>query len=253
MPNTPEINPQTPIPQEFLDWANETASDEANRLAMFEGDRGKYERAFYAGLIRAYNHLSPSAAPSAGWVRLSERLPKDEITRAARRGDSSGWEFTSLTVEGDRLFIGDEETYLIRDIPKYILESLEWLDECGISHFAAAPLQYPDTYQPFQDFPRIIPHIVRMAKSGLVGTTSEWNDFLSVLNDAIVFEPTESWEEAKALRDILKWEFATDGRKFNGDHKEVLKQIMFLAKSASKPERTPPSPPSAGSVEQSPK
>jgi hypothetical protein len=44
-------------------------------------------------------------------------------------------------------------------------------------------------------------------------------------------------EEKKALVDILKWEFTTDGRKFNGDHKEVLKQIMHLAKEALKSER----------------
>lgn len=34
----------------------------------------------------------------------------------------------------------------------------------------------------------------------------------------------------KSLKAILKWEFATDGRKFNGDHKEVLKHIMDLAR-----------------------
>lgn len=33
-----------------------------------------------------------------------------------------------------------------------------------------------------------------------------------------------------ALRAILKWDFATDGRKFNGNYKEVLKQVMILAK-----------------------
>lgn len=34
----------------------------------------------------------------------------------------------------------------------------------------------------------------------------------------------------RALRAILKWDFATDGRRFNGNHKEVLKHIMDLAR-----------------------
>lgn len=34
----------------------------------------------------------------------------------------------------------------------------------------------------------------------------------------------------RALKAILKWEFTTDGRKFNGDHKEVLKRVMDLAR-----------------------
>lgn len=33
-----------------------------------------------------------------------------------------------------------------------------------------------------------------------------------------------------ALRGILKWDFATDGRKFNGNHKEVMKHLMHLAR-----------------------
>lgn len=34
----------------------------------------------------------------------------------------------------------------------------------------------------------------------------------------------------QALKSILKWEFSTDGRKFNGDHKEVVRHIMDLAR-----------------------
>ena len=34
----------------------------------------------------------------------------------------------------------------------------------------------------------------------------------------------------KALHAILKWDFSTDGRKFAGDHKEVVKHIMDLAR-----------------------
>lgn len=33
-----------------------------------------------------------------------------------------------------------------------------------------------------------------------------------------------------ALRAILKWNFTTDGRKFNGDHKVVVRHIMDLAR-----------------------
>lgn len=34
----------------------------------------------------------------------------------------------------------------------------------------------------------------------------------------------------QALKAILKWDFATDGRKFNGNHKEVLSHLMDLAR-----------------------
>lgn len=33
-----------------------------------------------------------------------------------------------------------------------------------------------------------------------------------------------------ALKAVLKWNFATDGRKFNGNHKELLKHIMDLVR-----------------------
>ena len=37
---------------------------------------------------------------------------------------------------------------------------------------------------------------------------------------------------SRALREILKWNFATDGRKWKGDHKTVLKMVMKIAKDA---------------------
>jgi hypothetical protein len=40
----------------------------------------------------------------------------------------------------------------------------------------------------------------------------------------------EKQNAKNSLKAILKWEWATDGRKFNGDHKEVLKHIMDLAR-----------------------
>lgn len=34
----------------------------------------------------------------------------------------------------------------------------------------------------------------------------------------------------RSLKAILKWDFSTDGRKFKGDHKEIVKRIMDLAR-----------------------
>lgn len=36
----------------------------------------------------------------------------------------------------------------------------------------------------------------------------------------------------KAIEQIVRWKFATDGRKFDGNHKEVLKEIMQIAKES---------------------
>jgi len=38
----------------------------------------------------------------------------------------------------------------------------------------------------------------------------------------------------KGLEDIAKWEFAGDGRKFDGNHKEVLKWVVSIATEALK-------------------
>ena len=40
-----------------------------------------------------------------------------------------------------------------------------------------------------------------------------------------------------ALNSILKWEYATDGRKFNGDYKELLKLIIHQAKKGLNPKQ----------------
>jgi hypothetical protein len=39
-------------------------------------------------------------------------------------------------------------------------------------------------------------------------------------------------ELVEALEAIKKWDFTADGRKFGGDHKEVIKQIMSLVDNA---------------------
>jgi hypothetical protein len=45
----------------------------------------------------------------------------------------------------------------------------------------------------------------------------------------------EQWGKMrKALGTISKWEFAADGRKFNGNHKEVVKEITGIATEALK-------------------
>lgn len=36
----------------------------------------------------------------------------------------------------------------------------------------------------------------------------------------------------KDIEAIIHWKFATDGRKFNGDHKEALKMVIGLAEEA---------------------
>lgn len=47
---------------------------------------------------------------------------------------------------------------------------------------------------------------------------------------------TAALERAERLRTglehIAKWEWATDGRKFGGDHKEVIKHLLDIAKRA---------------------
>ena len=63
------------------------------------------------------------------WVKASERLPDDHITHAARFIGTSGYEYTSLTIEDMDVFIGEESHYMIRNFPKGLLKSLEWLEE----------------------------------------------------------------------------------------------------------------------------
>lgn len=41
-------------------------------------------------------------------------------------------------------------------------------------------------------------------------------------------------EAIDALQLIVRWKFATDGRKFNGNHKEVLKAVIDIAEQRLK-------------------
>lgn len=49
-----------------------------------------------------------------------------------------------------------------------------------------------------------------------------------------VIEKSAYQKAVDALKEIKKWEFSTDGRKFNGNHKEVLKQVMSLVNESLK-------------------
>lgn len=42
----------------------------------------------------------------------------------------------------------------------------------------------------------------------------------------------KSVELVEALEMVFKWEFACDGRKFNGNYKEVVKELVGIAKQA---------------------
>lgn len=76
-----EINPQTPIPQEFSKEAVDAAGKYDYSADRFFTSKGM---GFIAGAEWAYRALSPSAAPSAGmWV--SDRMPPDDTKRYAAR------------------------------------------------------------------------------------------------------------------------------------------------------------------------
>jgi hypothetical protein len=64
-----EINPQTPIPQEFSKEAIDAACKYDFTAERFLTSKGM---GFIAGAEWAYRHLSPSAAPSAGTFFFSQ-------------------------------------------------------------------------------------------------------------------------------------------------------------------------------------
>lgn len=64
------------------------------------------------------------------WAKASERLPIDENWKAARHASPGGeYEYSQFAVEGDRFFIGQEETWIIDEISATILANWEWLEE----------------------------------------------------------------------------------------------------------------------------
>lgn len=63
--------------------------------------------------------------------------------------------------------------------------------------------------QKFEKYPKLTEHIQRIARTGIAGNTTEWSDFLSLLNAALENEckrdaPCESFCRATAFKSEIK-------------------------------------------------
>lgn len=73
------------------------------------------------------------------WVKASERLPADAETKAARSSYPHPYDYSSITVEGDKLFIGVETMWEIKDVPASVFEYWEWLEEINPTEIPSLP------------------------------------------------------------------------------------------------------------------
>lgn len=70
---------------------------------------------------------------------------------------------------------------------------------------------------------------IKVPKHGIATTWGISNDREDAANARLIARAPKL---QKALETIAKWEFATDGRKFDGNHKLVLKEVVRIAKQA---------------------